>query len=251
MSAAPKKSVPPKTKPEPEESSWDRIKANVRTIGGAVLLAVFIRIVLFEAFEIEGPSMQPTLLNGDRVVVAKMLYGLYLPQMHHAVLTWGGPRIGDVIIVDSPADNADIVKRVIGLEGDTIEVRDGRVWRNGDWLPQEDKGPCLEEEQQKSEYFDDENCHVYEETLEGITYTISQSSTHETPQPDQRRTTVPTGHVFVLGDHRDHSNDSRRIGPIPIRRVKGLALFIYLSTEPEAGTWLGRPRWARFFDVVR
>ena len=130
-----------------EESSWDRLKANVRMVGGAFLLAVFIRIVLFEAFEIDGPSMEPTLQNGDRVVVAKMLYGLFLPGRHEATLTWGSPNVGDVVIVNSPADGVDIVKRVIGVAGDTIEVRDRTIFRNGEALPQEDLGPCLADEQ--------------------------------------------------------------------------------------------------------
>src|SRR5688500_17661074 len=98
----------------PEETRWQRTKANLKTIGGAVALALFIRIVLFEAFEIEGPSMQPTLLNGDRVVVAKFLYGLFLPFTTEAIVTWGLPDPGDVVIVKSPADDIDIVKRVIG-----------------------------------------------------------------------------------------------------------------------------------------
>ena len=123
---------------ELEDSSWEKFKANMRTIGGAVLLAIFIRIVLFEAFEIDGPSMEPTLQHGDRVVVAKMLYGLFLPYTHEAVMTWGSPHLGDVVIVNSPADGVDIVKRVIGVAGDTIEIRDGRILRNGDAVPHEE-----------------------------------------------------------------------------------------------------------------
>jgi signal peptidase I len=99
-----------------------RFRSNVKTIVSAVALAVLIRIVIFEAFEIDGPSMQPTLLHVDRVIVAKCLYGLFLPRMNEAVLNWGHPDHGDVVIVRSPADEQDIVKRVIGLPGDTVEV---------------------------------------------------------------------------------------------------------------------------------
>jgi len=243
-----------------EESSWERFKANVRTIGGAVLLAVFIRIVLFEAFEIDGPSMQPTLLHGDRVVVAKMLYGLYLPQMDEAVLTWGEPHRGDVVIVRSPADEVDIVKRVIGVAGDTVEVREGVVYHSEDGeehlepVPQREVHECLEAEEQTSDPFDD--CHVYEEEIDGVRYLISMDPTnreiHDQPPMD-----VPPGHVFVLGDHRDHSNDSRNplIGAVPISRVKGKALFIYLSIDADADAegWVESLgiRWGRFFDGVR
>ncbi|MEY2929572.1 MAG: hypothetical protein RL033_321, partial [Pseudomonadota bacterium] len=100
-------------------------QSNLKTIGSAILLAMFIRIVLFEAFEIEGPSMEPTLLNGDRVVVVKFLYGIFLPFMDDALMTWGQPNPGDVVIVKSPRDNVDIVKRVVGLPGDVIELKDG------------------------------------------------------------------------------------------------------------------------------
>jgi signal peptidase I len=114
----------------PEETRWERIKANTKTIGSAVLLAMIIRIVLLEAFEIEGPSMEPTLLNGDRVVVSKFLYGLFLPFTNDALLTWGTPKVGDVVIVRSPADNIDIVKRVVGVAGDILEMRSGVLYRS-------------------------------------------------------------------------------------------------------------------------
>src|SRR5690606_12608590 len=103
---------------ELDESRWERIAANLRTIAGAVLLAFVLRTCLFEAFEIEGPSMEPTLLNGDRVVVSKFAYGLFLPLRDHAEITWGQPKVGDVVILKSPADGVDIIKRVIGVGGD-------------------------------------------------------------------------------------------------------------------------------------
>ena len=89
-----------KTDNTPEESEaetrWEKISANLKTIGGAVLLALVIRTCLFEAFEIEGPSMEPTLLNGDRVVVSQFSFGLFLPFRDEAEITWSGPALGDV-----------------------------------------------------------------------------------------------------------------------------------------------------------
>ncbi len=233
--------------PVEEESSWERIKANVRTIGGAVLLAVFIRIVLFEAFEIDGPSMEPTLQHGDRVVVAKMLYGLFLPKMHEAVLSWGEPHVGDVVIVNSPADDVDIVKRVIGVPGDTIELRDGLIIRNGEPLERTEVAEC-ELDMQLNE---SAGCWVYEETVGDVTYRISQLRGHEDMDTPVRR--VPEGHIYIRGDHRDRSNDSTNplIGFVPISRVKGKALFIYLSCDEEEEGWLcPSPRWDRFFEAV-
>ena len=107
------------------KKTGDGWKSNLLTIGGALLLALLIRVTLFEAFAIDGPSMEPTLLDGDRVVVAKYPFGLFLPFTDEATLNWGGPDPGDVIILHSPADNEDIVKRVIGVGGDEILIRDG------------------------------------------------------------------------------------------------------------------------------
>jgi len=220
-------------------SRWESFKSNARTIGGAVLLAIFIRVVLFEAFEIDGPSMQPTLLDGDRVVVEKVAFGLFLPFQHEATLNWGMPSPGDVVIVNSPMDGVDIVKRVIGVPGDTIEVRDHMVYRNGEALPQRDLGACEE----TAEKDVDESCHIFEETLDGYVYRTSRGAYRD--DPEQPPITLGPGEVFVLGDHRDSSNDSRRIGPIPVTRVKGRALVIYMSIDRTTG-WRG----SRAFSVV-
>jgi len=224
------------TTPEVSDDRWARHKANAKTIGGAILLAFFIRIVLFEAFEIDGPSMEPTLLDGDRVVVAKYMYGLFLPFTNEAILTWGTPTAGDVVIVHSPADNIDIVKRVIGTLGDVLEMRDDVVYRNDEPLLVRIAGPC--------EYpvvYDE--CEWVEEHMGSHHWHTSRSSLSV---PDSfERVTVPEGHIFVLGDHRDRSNDSRapRVGMIPVSRVKGRALAIYWSSG-------GGIRWDRVFSGV-
>jgi signal peptidase I len=212
-----------------EETPRERFQSNMKTIFGAVLLAIFIRIVLFEAFEIDGPSMEPTLLHGDRVVVAKCLYGLSLPGMNDAVLTWGAPNPGDVVIAMSPADDVAIVKRVIGVPGDLVEVRDHQVYRNGEPIPTRPSGECAENSQRRPEI----DCATFEERLGDHVYHVHRSSDPYDPEPDQPPILIPEGHVFVLGDHRNQSNDSRNpmVGPIPIARLKGRALFIYLSSS--------------------
>ena len=217
------------------DARWERTKANTKTIGGAVLLALFIRIVLFEAFEIDGPSMEPSLLNGDRVVVGKFMYGLFLPFAHEAAFTWGVPDPGDVIIVHSPADNIDIVKRVIGVPGDTIEIRDDVVYRNGEALLVRSGLACMRDGMVEPD------CEWTEERLGEHTWRTSRSPL-SIPANEERQT-VPEGHIFVLGDHRDRSNDSRVIGMIPVSRVKGRALAIYWSND-------GHMRWDRMFDSI-
>ena len=219
-----------------EDSRWSRIAANVKTIAGAVLLALAIRTMLFEAFEIEGPSMEPTLLNGDRVVVAKYVYGLFLPLREEAEVTWGAPDLGDAVIIKSPADGVDIVKRVIGLPGDVIEMRDEVVHRNGKPIETRELGSCKVGRGALQAH-----CRWRDNELNGRHFTTS-SAGHIF---DSTRMTVPREHVFVLGDHRDSSNDSRAIGPIPVNRIKGKALAIYWSSGDDG------LRTARMFNSVR
>jgi len=220
------------------DTRWDRIAANLKTIGGAVLLALVIRTCLFEAFEIEGPSMEPSLLNGDRVVVAKFLYGLFLPLRDAADINWGGPSVGDIVILKSPADNVDIVKRVIGTAGDHVEMIDDQVIRNGTPLPRIDRGRC-----RMGTGAANPACHVYESSIEGDSFLTSSARRSMDPDPVD----VPEGHIYVLGDHRDSSNDSRNpaVGLIPVSRVKGKALAIYWSSGQHG------IRWPRMFSAVR
>jgi len=227
-----------KTRVEDEPESIGSI---IRTVSSALLIAILIRILVFELFEIDGPSMERTLLNEDRVVVLKYTYGLWLPGMDHSVINWGHPNPGDVIILNSPMDGADLVKRVIGLAGDMIEVREGVVFRNGTAIPQRDVGACADDEQRDPEV----GCRIYEERLGGHVYRTTRSGFgRDTLLPIR----VPEGHVFVLGDHRDHSNDSREplVGPIPYSRVKGKAVTVLTS-----GSFLrGEVRWSRFFHGI-
>lgn len=226
--------------PKDQAPEGDSFRSNVRTIAGAFLVAIFIRVVVFEAFEIEGPSMEPTFVNGDRVIVAKYPFGLFLPFMNEAVVSWGMPSPGNVVIVRSPADNVDIVKRVIGVPGDRIEIRDDVVYRNGEPVRTRELGPCREDESSE----DRGMCVWYEERLGDHVHRTSTSIIEPTESLSERE--VPPGHVFVLGDHRDRSNDSRNpaVGMIPINRLKGRAATIYWSSDEEV-------RWDRFFTSVQ
>ena len=163
------------------------------------------------------------MLNGDRVVVSKFAYGLFLPLRDHAEFSWGHPNVGDVVIIKSPVDGVDIIKRVIGIGGDFIEMRADRVYRNGEPLPATDVGPCASGSGSLQA-----DCRVYSSKIGEHDFHISTA--HISPDPFPTR--VPEGSVYVLGDHRDHSADSRVFGPVPVDRVKGRAWNALFSWGP-------------------
>ncbi|MCA9581597.1 MAG: signal peptidase I [Myxococcales bacterium] len=214
---------------------------NILTVVWALLIAGVIRIFLFEAFAIEGPSMEPTLYNEDRVVVAKYPYGIRFPFTLDAVVNWGEPEPGEIIIVTSPADDVDIVKRVIGVPGDTIQVRDNVVLRNGKPIATGQSGSCGTDE---SRMHMDDDCQWQEEQVGEHTYRVSHGEYWE--GPDYGPETIPPNHVFVMGDHRDRSNDSRFFGVVPVSRIKGKALAVYWS----GGLPWNDVRWSRLGSVL-
>ncbi len=204
---------------ETKQSTARRRLDGVRTVVLALMLGLSVRVGIAEAYVVDGPSMEPTLQDRERVWVAKYVYGLSVPGITHQVATWGMPTPGDVVIVNSPMDGLDLVKRVVGVPGDRIDVRDGRIYRNGEVVPERPLGPC--DPATMSE--EDPTCEWYEETIGGRAYRTSRS-------PDyfeyEISVEVPPGHVFVMGDHRDRSNDSRSFGPVPLTRLRGRVMGV-------------------------
>ena len=217
---------------------------------------IFIRVLIFEPFEIKGPSMEPTLLNGDRIVVSKYPYGLTMDFFGisigaaGALWSWGMPAAGDIVIVKSPMDEENIVKRVIGVPGDTIEVKAGKVFRNGQKLLYRRVGACDDNAQLNR----DPSCIVFGEKIvfaekivsdrENASDQISRYRISLDPEwceyesgsrCEAAKFKVPKGHVYVRGDHRDHSNDSSNpmVGLIPRSRIRGRAEFVYISCAKE------------------
>lgn len=197
-----------------------RFFQSVRTILLSILIALAVRVGIAQAYVIDGPSMEPTLTQGERVLVARYAYGLSLPGITEAVVTWGLPDVGDVVIVQSPVDELDLIKRVVGLPGDVIEIRNDVVYRNGQAMSRTGPDRCTPER------FDmlEPACETFSEGTGERIWKISRSAV-EAPQsvPPSR---VPAGHVYVLGDHRDRSNDSRAFGPVAVSRLRGEAVFV-------------------------
>ena len=167
--------------------------------------------------------MEPTVFQGERVVAVRCAYGLSLPFVTDAVVMWSSPEVGDVVIVESPAaDRADLVKRVVGTAGDVITIEYGVVMRNGAPFQSASAGPC----DPARELDPSDECRLtreHDSSHAGSWLTSrSEPSARESMAPIE----VPPGHVFVMGDHRDRSNDSRSLGPIPVTRVSGRVLFV-------------------------
>ena len=195
----------------------------------AVILALFVRTWVFQAFKIPSGSMEPNLLIGDHLIVNKMEFAPTVTGLERAVLPRRDIRRGDVIVFKYPEEpERDFIKRVIGLPGDRVELREKRVLINGQPL---------------------EDPHAY--------YLDPPSAGGASRSTDVRETygpvTVPDRQYFVMGDNRDNSQDSRYWGFLPHEYVKGRALFIYFSIEEGASmaNLVGGVRWGRLLNRVR
>jgi signal peptidase I len=206
----------PPLPPSNTERLWDLAKTLVVSLS----LAVAVRVGIAQAYEVDGPSMEPTLLTGEKLFVARCAYGLALPWLPEALLMWAMPEVGDVVILASPQDpSEDLVKRVIGLPGDVIEVREDTIYRNGHPLALDGPHACPEG-RFRSRY---SSCETYIESSESHHWNISRSLDWGQTLPPVR---VPDGSIYVLGDHRTRSNDSRSFGPVRASLLRGKVLFM-------------------------
>ena len=174
------------------------------TVGAALALLV-LRVVACEPYHIPSRSMESTLLVGDFLLVEKLSYGAKLPLGSHRRLAgWRGPQRGDIVVFRHPHEPRDYIKRCVALAGDVVELRAGELWLNGSRVPEPYRKP-------------------------------------DDPGEDFGPLRIPGGHVFVLGDHRAASRDSRRFGPLPLANLRGRAALVYYSWDPK----LQRVRWRR------
>jgi signal peptidase I len=190
------------------------LREYAEAIGIALLLALVIRTFLVQAFKIPSGSMLPTLEVGDHILVNKFTYGIRLPLLGTRLLELGTPRRGDVVIFVYPVDpTKDFIKRVVGVAGDVVHIRNKRVYVN-------------------DEVWDDP--HAY--------FADGGTNVGGMPRDTYGPVTVPAGQLFVMGDNRDRSYDSRFWGFVDRDDVKGKAFLIYWS-------WDGADRWVRWERV--
>jgi signal peptidase I len=233
---------------------------NIKTIVYAVLIAVVIRTFLFEPFFIPSGSMVPTLLVGDYVLVAKYRYGYthfsfpFSPDIFNGRFPGGAPKRGDVVVFRLPRDTSvDYVKRVIGLPGDTIQVTQGQLFVNGVQVPRADVG----------DYTDDSDgqpvvVQEFTESLPGGKNHPILKATDEGFMNNTPVYTVPPGDMFMMGDNRDNSLDSRvldDVGYVPIENALGPATIVFFSIDLQDPwyafwDWPFEIRWDRILQRI-
>lgn len=209
----------------------------IQTVVIAFAIAIFVRIVAFEPFNIPSGSMKPTLLVGDYLFVSKYSYGYSrysflfgFPPFKGRV--WESPvERGDVAVFRKPPENKqDYIKRIIGLPGDRIQVVNGVLHINGEAV----KRTRIED------FVDDYGRKViqYEETLpNGLVHRILEARGDKGASDNTVAVVVPEGHYFAMGDNRDNSADSRDIGFVPAENLVGRAEFLFFSTDGSAEWW--------------
>mgnify|MGYP000327281814 CR=1 FL=1 len=182
------------------------LRENIEAIIVAVILALFIRTFVVQAFKIPSGSMKDTLLIGDHILVNKFIYGVKAPFLHKTMIPIKDPQRGDIIVFEFPEDpSKDFIKRVIGLPGDVVEIRNKKLVVNG--KPIKD-GHSVHKDPK-----------IFPARMQ--------------PRDNLGPITVPEGKLFVMGDNRDFSYDSRFWGFVDLLAVKGKAFIIYWSWDKD------------------
>ena len=196
-----------------------KIREFIEGIIAAVLIALLITTFVVKMYKIPSRSMVPTLLVGDQLVVNKFIYGIKIPYFRNTILSITDPQRGDIIVFIYPQDRSlDFIKRVIGIGGDTIEIQDKKIFING-------------------KLFTD-NIGIYSDKM------IYPRSLQ--PRDNFGPVTVPQGSLFVMGDNRDESMDSRFWGFVDLKDVQGKAFIIYWSWNPDEQSI----RWQRLGKLL-
>lgn len=202
-------------------------RENLEAIIIAIILALFIRTFVVQAFKIPSGSMLPTLQIGDHILVNKFIYGVKIPFSGQVLIPVKDPQPNDIIVFKYPKDpKLDYIKRVIGVAGDTVEIRSKKVFING--KPFEDKY--------------------------GVFKDVNVLSASVSPRDNFGPVTVPEGKLLVMGDNRDNSYDGRFWGFVDLQAVRGKAFIIYWSWDVQKPLFsLDRftsVRWGRFGDII-
>ncbi|MGE3622980.1 MAG: signal peptidase I [Bdellovibrionales bacterium] len=243
----------------PAESSGGE---TLRTIVFAVLIALVIRTFAFEPFNIPSSSMVPTLLIGDFLFVSKYSYGYGSRGTFWGLVPFKGripenegPKRGEIVVFKWPKDNStDYIKRVIGLPGDKVQMKDGLLYINGKVVDRARlPSPVLEPGETLQEPATD----YIEHLPEGPEHVIRKRDNIDDPLDNTEEFAVPPGHYFMMGDNRDNSQDSRttNVGYVPEENLVGRARLIFFSLKDDVRFWQvwkwpWAVRWDRLFRTI-
>ncbi len=258
---------------KPEEGIWETVKVVLQ----AIAIAFFVRTFIYQPFNIPSGSMYPTLKVGDYLFVSKLSYGYGKYSFNFSLGALGNtwvkccpvdfpgrkfladvPERGDVAVFKLPTDTEiDYIKRVIGLPGDRIQLKQGVLFINDVAVKKE----RVEDYVDSSSHVGPLKDGIYPQYMETLPNGVSYRVVDITPDGGVDNTdvyVVPDGHYFMMGDNRDNSQDSRyldRVGFVPIENFMGRADIIFFSIKPETTFWkvwelpLGI-RWGRFFNLL-
>jgi signal peptidase I len=222
-------------------ATWEWAKS----IQLAIILFLLVRAFFVEAFKIPSGSMEGTLLVGDFLLVNKLVYGAEVPLTDKRLPAVRDPALGDVVVFRWPNDtDKHFVKRLVGLPGDTVEMRTGALWRNGDEVVEPFVVRSLPMRDDASDEFRWQRDYLTPD---------AGARGYNPTRNDWGPLVVPADHYFVLGDNRDKSADSRYWGFVPDSLVRGTPMFVYYSYEPDSAKsfdWLTRVRWTRLGDLI-
>ena len=212
-----------------------KVLREIRIFVLMILIVSSLRSALADWNDVPTGSMKPTIQEGDRVVVNKLAYDLKVPFTTIKIVKWDDPKRGDIVVLFSPVDGTRLVKRVVAIPGDQVEMRDNQLFINGRLAKQ---SPIALTSSEGS------SAEVLAQDLYGHSHQVML-----TPEIPAVRSfgpiAVPEGNYFVLGDNRDNSNDSRFIGFIERRRIVGKAVAVAFSLD--RSRWF-IPRMDRFFE---
>lgn len=232
--------------------SKSRVRQNIEAILIALCLALLIRTFIVQPFKIPSGSMIPTLLIGDHLLVNKFVYGTKIPFTSIRVLPIEDIKRGDVIVFKFPVDDSvnkglHYIKRAIGLPGDEIDIKGRDVYINGKRVKQVYDGNYNYLEQ-GVEITTDKYIDTISENIFDVIY--KKSSINTTKGKLNFPLTVPEDHIFVLGDNRDNSYDSRFWGFVPISNISGKAFLVHWSWNFGNESIFNKVRWSRIFSSI-